>query len=66
VDVGDVDDGPAGERELRRRRLREKQRRAQVRADELLPVARFDVAERRGIERGRVVDEEIQAREALR
>jgi len=65
VDVDDVDDGAAGEREVRRRLLGEEQGSAQVRAEQLVPVARFDRADARGIERRGVVDEEIQAPEAL-
>ena len=45
------------------RRLREEQRRAQVGADEIVPVLDGDLADRRGEERRRVVDQAVEAAE---
>ena len=48
---------------VRRRRLRQKQRRAQVGADAVVPLRQRDLAERRGIERRGVVDQHVQPAE---
>ncbi len=63
VDVGDVDDRALRLAQRRRRRLRQEQRRAQVGADQVLPVLGGDVADRRLEERRRVVDQRVEAAE---
>src|SRR5205823_15051356 len=50
--------------ELRRRGLREEERRAQVGADEVVPFARADALEWRRVERRGVVDEAVEAAES--
>ena len=63
VDVGDVDDRALRLAQRGRRGLREEQRRAHVGADEVVPVARADLADGRRIERRRVVDQRVEPAE---
>ena len=65
VDVGDVHDRAALLPDGRRRLLREEQRRAQVGADQLIPVAGLDRPDGGGVEGRRVVDQHVEAAEAL-
>jgi hypothetical protein len=63
VNVDHVHDGAFALAQLRRRGLREEERRAQVRAHEIVPLLRRHAAERRRIERRCVVDERVHATE---
>jgi hypothetical protein len=63
VDVGDVHDGAARQGQVRGRRLGQEQRRLEVGADEVVPFALADRAERRGEEAGGIVHQRIEAAE---
>ena len=61
VDVGDVDDRAVGLPQRRRRGLRQEQRRLEVGAHQVVPVGGVDLADRRRVERRRVVDQRVEA-----
>jgi hypothetical protein len=63
VNVGHIDNESAPRVQRGCRGLRKKQRCLEVGADEVVPVAAADVAERRGVEGGGVVDQDIEAAE---
>ena len=65
VDVDDVDERAAAGAQRRRRSLRQEQRRLQVGADQVLPLRRCQGAERGRIKRRGIVDQKVQATEAL-
>jgi len=64
VDVHHVDDQPLCRAQRRSRGLRQEQRRAQVRADEIVELRVRDRADRCRVERGRVVDQHVEPAEA--
>jgi hypothetical protein len=63
MDVGDVEDQPPAPAQFRRGGLRQEQRRAQVGADEVLECVPRDLADRRRIEGGGIVDEHVERAE---
>jgi hypothetical protein len=65
MDIDDVHDRALVLGQLRRGLLGDEEGRAQVRADELLPVRRLHRAHRHGEERRGVVHQDVQAPEAL-
>ena len=65
VDVDDVDDAAVLLPQLRRRRLRQEQRRLEIGADEVVPLLFRDLAHRRRIEARRVVDQRVEPPELL-
>ena len=65
MDVDDVHDGTRVLGELGRRLLADEERRAQVRADQLLPVRRLDVADRHREKGRRIVHQHVQPAEGV-
>ena len=59
----DVEDEALALAEFGRRGLGEEERRAQVRADQVVELVRRDGTDRRRIERGRIVDEDVEPSE---
>ena len=64
MDVDDVHDGAAGLAQVRRRALAQEERRAQVGADEVVPLAARDAPKGCGVEGRSVVHEAVQPAEA--
>lgn len=64
VDVRDVDDGAVRGLQMWCRGLREKKRRLEVAADQVVPGSRVDRRERRREEAGGVIDQRVEAPEA--
>ena len=60
MDVDDVDDQPALRPKARCGRLRQKQRRLQIAAHQVVPMGLRDVAHRGRIEGGRAVDQNVE------
>ena len=60
VDVGNVDDAAAACRQRRGGRLREKQRRLQVHAEQIIPLRFAYFVQRRCIKRRRIVDQHVK------
>ena len=61
MDIDDVDDTAAALAQARRCGLGEKQGCLEIAADEIVPLSFGNVAERRGIKGGRIVDEDVDA-----
>src|ERR1700754_2191283 len=66
VDVGDVDDQSVADAQGGRRCLRKEQRSLEVGPHEVVPVDLGDVAHGCRVERGRIVDEDIERTEVAR
>jgi hypothetical protein len=63
MDVGDVHDAAAAALEMRRRRLREEQRRLEVGTDQVVPGRRVDSADFCGVEGRGVIHQRVEPAE---